>query len=81
MQVIEEKRVHLDDLPNGSILARIGGEGDEKLYDNAIVLVPIGDKTYEAKGLVKPPTLKQRRKLRAAMRARGFEMKFRRFRR
>lgn len=80
VQVIKDEGVHLEDLPNGSILARIGG-GEGLLYENAIVLVPVGGKVYEAKGLVKLPSLVQRRKLRDAMKAKGFTMKLTRVRR
>lgn len=78
-RAIKEHGIHLEHLPDGSLLARIGG-GVNVLYDIAIVLVPVGEGAYEAKGLDKLPSKEQWKMLRTALVADGYEMKFRRLR-
>jgi hypothetical protein len=66
--------VSLDTLPDGSLLARIGGEGWKfgDPYEIMVVVVPLDEETVKIAGLDKRPNVEQWRKLEEALLARGF---------
>jgi hypothetical protein len=82
VEAIKEHGLDIEKLPDDSVMVRIKGDGDSLLFENSITLSPIPGQpsVYEPKGLVKLPTLNQRRMLRKALKVLGFKMKISRHR-
>jgi len=66
--------VHLEPLPDGSLLARIGGEDWQfgEPYEIMVVVTARDEDTCEIKGLDKLPTRSQWRKLQIALALKGY---------